>query len=152
MPLPAEARRLRGRVGPALAAAGLLLVAGPALAAKRPAAEQARIDRLIEDVGQSKAVFIRNGVEYDAAKAVSHLKFKLFMAGSRVQSAKDFIDGVASHSEESGQPYEIRLPGAKARVPLRAWLFERLALHEKSSPASSRPAPTPPAAATAAPR
>ena len=108
--------------------------AAAAVAAARPAAEQKRIDWLIEEVRNSKGVFIRNGGEYPAAKAVSHLKFKLLMAGKRVQTAKDFIEGVASHSEESGKPYQIRLPGGTARS-MKDWLYERLAEYEKGAAA-----------------
>ncbi len=115
-------------------AAFLLLLgsAAAAVAAARPAAEQKRIDWLIEEVRNSKGVFLRNGGEYPATKAVSHLKFKLLMAGRRVQTAKDFIEGVASHSEESGKPYQIRLPGGTAR-PMKDWLNERLAEYEKGT-------------------
>ena len=112
----------------------LLFLGSAAVAAARPAAEQKRIDWLIEEVRHSKGVFIRNGGEYPAAKAVSHLKFKLLMAGKRVQTAKDFIEGVASHSEESGKPYQIRLPGGTAR-PMKDWLDERLAEYEKGAAA-----------------
>ena len=115
-------------------AALFFLASSGAIAAARPAAEQKRIDWLIEEVRHSKGVFIRNGGEYPAAKAVSHLKFKLLMAGKRVQTAKDFIEGVASHSEESGKPYQIRLPGGTARS-MKDWLYERLAEYEKGAAA-----------------
>jgi len=79
------------------------LFAAQAMGASRPAAEQAKIDWLLEEIGHSKATFIRNGKEYDAAKAVSHLKTKLMFAGRRVQTVRQFIVGVASHSEETGK-------------------------------------------------
>ena len=113
-----------------------------AMAAKRPPAEQKKIDWLIEQVGQTDAVFIRNGTSYDAAKAVSHLKFKLFMAGSRVQTVKDFVEGVASSSSETGQPYLIHLRGAAAPVPMHDWLTGKLAEYGKA-PAAATPTPTP---------
>lgn len=116
----------------AAATATLLLFAGSGLAASRPAAEQKRIDWLIEEVRSSRGVFLRNGEEYQASKAVSHLKFKLMMAGKRVQTVKDFIEGVASHSQESGKPYQIRLPDQPAR-PMKDWLYERLAVFEKGT-------------------
>ena len=100
------------------------------MAASRPENEQAKIDWLLREIGGSKAVFIRNGKEYEADKAVSHLKSKLFFAGSRVQTARQFITGVASHSEESGKPYEIRPPGG-SQQKLEVWLLERLAVYEK---------------------
>jgi hypothetical protein len=115
----------------------LLVVLWPsaALAASRPEGEQTKIDWLLKEVGGSKAVFIRNGKEYDAEKAVSHLKSKLFFAGSRVQTARQFITGVASHSEESGKPYEIRLPDGNL-VKLETWLLSRLAVYEKGEKAT----------------
>jgi hypothetical protein len=108
----------------------LLFAAIDVVAASRPAVEQARIDWLLAEVGNSKAVFLRNGKEYDASRAVSHLKTKLFFAGKRVQTAREFIVGVASHSEETGKPYEIRLPDG-TRKPMEVWLLERLAVYEK---------------------
>jgi uncharacterized protein DUF5329 len=106
------------------------LIATAASGASRPEEEQARIDWLLTEVGNSRAVFIRNGKEYDASKAVSHLKTKLLFAGKRVQTARQFIVGIASHSEETGKPYEIRLPDGN-QEKLEAWLLERLAVFEK---------------------
>jgi hypothetical protein len=111
------------------------VVAVEAAAASRPAGEQAKIDWLLKEIGDSKAVFIRNGKEYEADRAVSHLKTKLFFAGSRVQTARQFIVGVASHSEESGKPYEIRPPDGNQQR-LETWLLERLAVYEKGERAS----------------
>jgi hypothetical protein len=108
----------------------LVLVAFQASAATRPAGEQAGIDWLLDQIGNSKATFIRNGKEYDAAKAVSHLKTKLMFAGRRVQTVRQFIVGVASHSEETGKPYEIRQPDGK-QSPMATWLMERLAIYEQ---------------------
>ncbi|HEX5856315.1 MAG TPA: DUF5329 family protein, partial [Thermoanaerobaculia bacterium] len=79
------------------------------------------------------ATFIRNGTEYDASKAVSHLKTKLLFAGRRVQTARQFIVGVASRSSESGKPYEIRFPDGR-QAPMEVWLLERLAVYEKGLP------------------
>jgi hypothetical protein len=109
---------------------GLVLVAVQASAASRPAEEQASIDWLLDQIGNSKAIFIRNGKEYDAAQAVSHLKTKLMFAGRRVQTVRQFIVGVASHSEETGKPYEIRQPDGK-QSPMAMWLMERLAIYEQ---------------------
>jgi len=109
---------------------GALLAAAAVLAASRPEAEQTKIDWLLAEVGNSKAIFIRNGKEYDASRAVSHLKTKLLFAGKRVQNARQFIGGVASHSEETGKPYEIRLSDGTQK-PMQVWLLERLAVYEK---------------------
>jgi hypothetical protein len=118
-----------------LAAAAL---AAPAalFAASRPEAEQAKIDRLLEEIRASGATFIRNGRDYDGPRAAGHLKRKLFFAGARVQTARDFVLGIASKSEESGRPYLVRFAGSPAR-PLCDWLLERLAEIEKPSSASA---------------
>jgi hypothetical protein len=71
--------------------------------------EAAKIQALISSVEQLKgAVFIRNGVEYDGAKAAEHLRRKLGYAGKRVQTAEQFIDMLATGSSMSGKPYRIR--------------------------------------------
>ena len=107
-----------------------LFVALPLAAAKRPGAEQEKIDWLLSEIEHSDAVFLRNGTEFDGRKAASHLKTKLFWAGSRVQTARDFILGVCSRSEESKKPYEIRFKDGVQR-PLDKWLSERLDAFEK---------------------
>ena len=53
-------------------------------------------------------MFIRNGTEYDAAKAAEHLHRKLDYAGKRIKTAQDFIDQLASASSMTGKPYRIR--------------------------------------------
>ena len=126
--------------------AALYFAASYSAGASRPAAEQAKIDWLLEETRNSKAIFIRNGNEYDASKAVSHLKTKLLFAGRRVQTVRQFIVGVASHSEETGKPYEIREPDGK-QEPMETWLLKRLAVYEKGA-ASRRPPVLPPPAPT----
>lgn len=111
----------------------LLLIALPLAAAKRPAAEQEKIDWLLSEIECSDATFLRNGAEYDGRKAASHLKMKLFWAGKRVQTARDFILGVCSRSEASGRPYEIRFKDSTQR-PLENWLSERLDAFEHRHP------------------
>src|SRR5512141_1697781 len=107
-----------------------LLIALPLVAAKRPLAEQEKIDWLLSEIEHSDVVFLRNGAEYDGRKAASHLRTKLFFAGKQVQSARDFVLGVCSRSEASGKPYEIRFKNDNPR-PLKKWLFERLEAFEK---------------------
>ena len=84
----------------------------PALLSAREPRQQARIDALISAVEKiSGGKFIRNGTEYDASTAAAHLRLKLSRAGERVKTAEDFIEGVASKSSVSGQPYLIRRAG-----------------------------------------
>ncbi len=72
---------------------------------------------------------------------MAHLKTKLLFAGRRVQTVRQFIVGVASHSEETGKPYEIRLPDGR-QGPMLVWLMERLLVYEKGA-AAQKPLPAP---------
>ena len=91
-----------------------LLLVLPALLWARDAREQQRIDYLIQSLASLKgAVFIRNGIEYDAAAAREHLQTKLRYAGERVKSAEQFIKYCASESSLTHQPYKIRFNDGK---------------------------------------
>ena len=52
---------------------------------------------------------MRNGSEYEAHAAASHLRLKLKAAGGKVKTVEDFIQYCASKSSISGEPYLIRL-------------------------------------------
>ncbi|MDQ5873168.1 MAG: DUF5329 domain-containing protein, partial [Acidobacteriota bacterium] len=92
-----------------------------------------KIDFLIGQVKSSSATFLRNGAEHKASRAASHLARKLRFAGKRVQTAREFIIGIASRSEESGTPYEIRWTDGR-RQRLAEWLTARLGTYEKEHP------------------
>jgi uncharacterized protein DUF5329 len=133
----------RPRIRRAAVALALLLPALTAVALPtRPAVEQARIEYLIGEVKNSPAIFIRNGREYGAERAAAHLERKLRFAGRRVQTVRQFIVGIASRSEESGRPYELRWPDGR-RQPLSEWLLEKLEHYEKerhpATPATASP-------------
>ena len=81
------ARRIAGAVIAALLLARSGLGVGPL----RSAAEQAKIDFLLQEVKKSDDVFIRNGREFSGPRASGHLATKLRFAGNRVQTATDFI-------------------------------------------------------------
>jgi len=71
--------------------------------------EKKKIEFLICSVENLKgAKFIRNGTEHDGKEAAEHLRMKLQNAGSKVQTADDFIRLLASKSLISGKPYMIR--------------------------------------------
>jgi uncharacterized protein DUF5329 len=95
---------------PAVAVLGALLALAALTGASDPSPiEDARIEYLLTVVGSLQdAQFIRNGKAYDSKAAVDHLRTKLRAAGSRVQTAEDFIRACASESSISGTPYEIR--------------------------------------------
>ncbi len=78
------------------------------------AAEQARIDRLIEYVQSRKDVkFVRNGNDYSCEDAARFMRGKLKSMGEHVTSAQQFIDQIASKSSTTGQPYLIRFADGK---------------------------------------
>lgn len=83
-------------------------------AAGAPPEERAKIEALLAHVGaMKKAVFIRNGKEYDAASAVKFLRGKWEAHDKEIQSAAEFIEKVATKSSTSGKPYRIRLEDGK---------------------------------------
>jgi Family of unknown function (DUF5329) len=87
----------------------LALAFGAAAHAAPPAAEQARIDRLIDAVAQQRDLqFVRNGKAYGSADAATFLRKKLESRGADVATAEQFIERIASSSGTSGQPYRIR--------------------------------------------
>jgi hypothetical protein len=88
--------------------------------------EEAKIERLIAAVGELQgAMFLRNGAEHSAAEAADHLRMKWRAAGSKIRTAQQFIEGVASKSSTSGEPYQIRMPDGKV-VQADAYLREQL--------------------------
>jgi hypothetical protein len=108
-----------------LIAAAALGAAWPAGAAP-PAAEQARIDRLIGVVAsRSDLQFVRNGSAYKAADAARFLREKLKSQGRDVQTAEDFIERIASRSSTSGKAYLIRHADGREQ-PAGAFLREEL--------------------------
>jgi len=94
--------------------------------------ERQKIDALLEAIGRSNLVFIRNGTEYSAARAVSHLRLKLDRAGDRIRSAEMFITYLASKSSMTGEPYSVRLPDGHS-FPAAEWLRAELRKIEKSN-------------------
>ena len=77
--------------------------------------EAQKIQALIHSVETLQgAVFIRNGSEYDAAKAAAHLRRKLDYAGKRVQTADQFIEHLATGSSITGKPYKIRFANGRS--------------------------------------
>lgn len=122
-----------------LAAVLLVLLAWSQPArAELPPAEAERVEALLAALAkQTDLVFIRNGEEYKAAQAVSHLRAKLNRAKKYLSTAEDFIDNVASVSSTSGEPYMIKRPGQEPE-PARMFLYELLVEVAPKKP--SRPA------------
>jgi hypothetical protein len=112
-----------------------VLLGGAAAAAARSPAEDERIAYLISSVAaMSDAQFLRNGTHYDARAAAEHLRMKLGLAGSHVQSAEDFIRYCATSSSVSGRPYQIRLADGQI-VPAAEFLRTKLAQFDRDQAA-----------------
>ena len=88
-----------------LASGGLSFVQAQTL----PNSEKQKIEALIKQIANLKdAKFVRNGSAYNADSAAVFLRRKWGANESEVNTARDFIDKVASFSGTSGKPYLIR--------------------------------------------
>jgi hypothetical protein len=97
-----------------------------------PAAERQTIEALIRHVGSLKdAQFIRNGSSYSAAAAATFLRRKWQANVSSVNSARDFVEKVASFSGTSGEPYRIRFKDGR-EIPSKDYLLAELKLLENA--------------------
>ncbi|KAA9326052.1 DUF5329 family protein [Adhaeribacter soli] len=86
----------------------------PATVSARKLTEDQKIEHLINYIrGLEGATFIRNGSEYSAKAAAEHLELKRKNAGSRIKTARQFIDNLASESSMSGKKYQIRMKEGK---------------------------------------
>lgn len=93
---------------------------------KTPLSETQKIEALFKAVEQLKeAKFYRNGELHDATAAAKHLRMKWEKAGSRVKTAIDFIEKIASKSSMSGEPYKIVYANGKT-VLARQFFYEQL--------------------------
>ena len=91
-----------------------IAVLAPALLQARPAAEDQRIEHLLNTIKNLQgATFVRSGKDYSGTAAEEHLRMKLGKAGERVQTAEQFIDGIAAKSFLTGKPYQIRFADSR---------------------------------------
>lgn len=104
------------------------------VAEPRQAIEQVKIDYLIASVAAlHDAVFIRNGVGYDAAQAAAHLRMKLRFAGPAARTAEGFITCCATRSSMTAIKYTIRFRDGQV---MDAAVFLRRKLAQYGGPAS----------------
>jgi len=98
------------------------LLHSPALFAVDPDPE---IDHLLEAIGDSGCVFIRNGTRHDAEKAEEHLRMKYDRGRRYATNAENFIERLASKSSMTRKPYMMECPEVEAE-PAGDWLMRRL--------------------------
>ena len=83
------------------------------------------VNYLIDHVGKSNAIFIRNGASHTSAEAVAHIKAKYEHFKNQIKTPEDFIRLAGSKSLLTGKPYLVRTPDGKEKR-LDAWLAETL--------------------------
>jgi len=94
----------------------------PAFAKTAPRTPAQEIEALIQRVAAAKGVtFIRNGSEYTAADAATHLRRKLRAADGKITTPEQFIDALGSRSSVSGRPYRVRLADGR-EMDSATWL------------------------------
>jgi len=94
--------------------------------------EEQKIEKLIQYIENSDAIFIRNGEEFNAKDAAEHLRMKRKKAGKKVKTAKDFIDFVASKSYISGEAYKMKFKNGSI-INTRDMLYNELRKIEKQN-------------------
>ncbi len=97
---------------------------------RAPLSEKEKIQALLKHVEKSGLIFVRNGTEHPAPKAREHMEYKLSRAGNRVQTARQFIDMIATKSYLSGEYYYVKYPDGKM-VRTCDFLNRKLAQLEK---------------------
>jgi len=95
------------------------------------AKENKEIDFLLSFVEASECTFIRNGKEYESKEARKHLEKKYNYAKSRIKSAEDFINRIATKSSMSKKPYHVRCQVEEV-VLTSQWLAGALEAERKS--------------------
>jgi Family of unknown function (DUF5329) len=105
----------------------------PGVAQALDSAEEHKVDALIHLVGSMREEkFIRNGKEYDTAKAVELIKYKYNKEKPSLKNAREFIEKCAAKSNTTGMPYQIKFPTGKIQNS-EEFLKEKLADIEKHS-------------------
>ncbi len=84
------------------------IISGFMLAAAAHSGTADEIQHLLDYISGSGCIFVRNGVESDAAAARKHIESKYAYAKGHVGSAEDFIRLLASRSSMTGEPYVVR--------------------------------------------
>ena len=107
--------------------AALVFCAPPTLAAS----PEAEIDHLLNFIAGSPCAFIRNGVTYDGAQAMGHIKDKYDYYREEIRSAEDFIALAATKSAMTGKPYLVQCDAAE--MPAAEWLTQELGVFRQRS-------------------
>jgi len=97
------------------------------------------IDYLLNIVGSSDCIFIRNGKRHNAQDAEAHLRMKYRRGKRYAPTSEKFIERLASKSSLSNKPYYIECE-SEERVAFGQWLMQRLDEY-RASPDDGRRSP-----------
>lgn len=108
----------------------VLMLALPAVSAARAelkAGVLIEIHYLLGQIEVSGCEFNRNGIWYGSKTAYSHLrdKYERMRSLNVIDTTEDFIEKVATGSEDGGPPYRVRCNGGNA-VTSSQWLREEM--------------------------
>lgn len=92
-------------------------------------ADEQEIQYLLTTLSTSECTFSRNGKQYQAAEAFSHLQKKYSHVKKRIHTTEDFIEKVATKSSLSGKKYEVNC--TETTQPAGKWLYEILSDYRK---------------------
>ncbi len=96
-----------------------------AVSADVPPAQVGEVKHLLEFVKNSHCIINRNGSEYPADEAVSHIRKKYDYFRDDIKSTEDFIALSASKSTMSGNYYTV-ICADKKMIRTREWLMAEL--------------------------
>lgn len=93
--------------------------------------DREKIEFLLNEIENSKAIFIRNGKEHSGKEAAEHLRHKLkiaekphLFADNRNVSLEDFINRIAARSSLTHKAYLVREESHEMET--RDWLYKKL--------------------------
>lgn len=92
-----------------------------------------KIEYLLNSIGNSNCVFIRNKKEYSSKQAEKHLRKKYQRGKKWVKNVDHFIKRIASKSYLSKKPYAIRC-GKEYTQATSDWLRKQLLKYSKDNP------------------
>ena len=77
--------------------------------------ERQKIDALIGRIAaRTDLMFEHNGAPYSSAEAARYLQMKRDLAGTQINTARDFIDRLGTASSMTGIAYHVRLADGSA--------------------------------------
>jgi hypothetical protein len=109
----------------------ILMMSQHALAADNSAVD-IEINLLLNAVEESQCVFNRNGTDYSASEAKSHLQLKYRKGKKYVKTTEHFIDRLATASSWTGKKYTITCPNQQT-ISSGEWLHNKLKELRKQS-------------------